>query len=250
MERNFSFETASVKSVRMKLTWAQLDIVPSKVDEFQFIIAGDDDSMEELRVELSGDGLVVAQPQLAYAKEILPRRRWLQVCMRVPAGFGGDMDIDTISGTVGASSFSGGNLSMTTVSGGLSVRDVQGTLLWLHTVSGTISGTNLTAERSNLRSISGSITLRNVRLETTKLLTISGNVLLDLAPGARVLDMQSVSGALCVTTDDRVRAALHSLSGQFIIEEGLQVESGGLEVSASSVSGDLAVKKRSSGEAQ
>lgn len=250
MERNLTFARDTAGRVRIKLSWAQADIVAAKGDDFQLIIAGDEDSVNELRVEQADGELVVAQPQLAYAKEILPRRRWLQICLRVPQTWKGDLDIDTVSGTVSVHDITGDELTITTVSGSMSVRDVTSTRLGLHTVSGAISGEHITADRTSLRGVSSKATLSGATLRTTKVFTISGSITLDLESGSRSLDMQSVSGSLCVETDSPVKAALHSLSGQFLLSDDVQSATEGtplsetLDISASSVSGDLAVKRR------
>ena len=245
MERNDTFSSANIKRVRMKLTWAQLEVVSTKGDDFHLIIAGDDESVEELRIEQGSQDLTVAQPQLGYAKEILPRRRWMQICLRMPEKWRGDLDADSVAGTIGAHGIDAGDISLTTVSASLNVQDVQGSMLYLHTVSGTIAGSVLRARRGNLRSISGDISITDATFEATKVFTISGKVLLGLNMGSHAVDTQSVSGSLCVETDSPVKASLHSLSGQFLRDDAVP-QSGDslLEITASSVSGDLAVRKR------
>lgn len=243
MEHNHTFSGESIRRVRLKLTWAQVELDVTKSTDFQLIVAGDDESAEELRVEQAGDGLTVAQPQLAYAMEILPRRRWLQVCLRVPAAWRGELDANTMAGTMSARTFAGTDVSLTTISGSMNVRDVQADILWLHTVSGTVSGSGISAKRCNLRSVSGQMKLSDVAFEKTKFFSVSGDVELAMRPGARSLDGQSVSGSLCVETDGPVKAALHSLSGQFLLDDSLE-QGNGLEITASSVSGDLAVKRK------
>lgn len=245
MERNLSYSGDDIKRVRAKLTWAQLELDVYKGDGVHLIIAGDTESVEELRVEQHGDDLSFAQPQLAYAKELLPRHRWLQIVLSVPKTWRGDMDIDTISGTISAHSFAGTDVSLTCVSGSMSVRDVEANLLFLHSVSGAIAGSNLRANRGNLRSVSGAIHLQNACFGATKAFTVSGDVSLELLSGSRTLDMQSVSGAMSVLTEGPARAALHSLSGRFLLDDDvLPATTGGLEISASSVSGSLAVKRK------
>lgn len=244
MEHNHVYPAQAISQVRIKLTWAQLELDATKASDFQLIVAGDDESVEELRVEQTGDGLTIGQPQLAYAMEILPRRRWLQICLRIPEAWRGELDANTVAGTVSARKFAGTDVSLTTVSGSMNVRDMQADILWLHTVSGAVSGKNLTAKRCNLRGVSGQMKLTEVAFEKTKVFTVGGSVELSMLPGARSLDGQSVSGSLCVETDGPVKAALHSLSGQFLLDDSFKQQNEGMEISVSSVSGDLAVRKR------
>lgn len=243
MERNHTFSHAGIDRARLKLTWAQLEIITTKAEDFQLIVSGDDESVEELRIENEGGQILVAQPQLGYAKEILPRRRWLQICLRVPAGWHGDVDADTVSGPISARDLTGGDLSLSTISGALNVRNLHGALLWLHTVSGAIAGALLYAGRCNLRSVSGDIALTEVKADTVKLFTVSGDAMLALLPGKVTLDGQSVSGNFVVETEGPVRASLHSLSGQYLLDDTLSTGDGGINITVSSVSGDLAIRK-------
>lgn len=242
MENNYTYEGSGIRRVRLKLTWAQAEVVPATAGQFQLIIAGDDDSVEELRIEQNDGDLFVSQPQLAYAKEILPRRRWMQICLRVPETWEGDLDVDTVAGSVGVHSVKGADVTIGSISGSLNTRDIKGNAIWLHTVSGGISAENLCAKKGNLRSVSGDMSVQNAAFEYTKVFTISGDVTLTLGASCRMLESQSVSGSVSIETAGPVRAALHSLSGQYILGEGLEAAEGGLTINASSVSGDLAVK--------
>lgn len=244
MERNVAFPSKDTCLVHLKLTWAQAEVVSTKSDQFQLLIAGDDDSIEELRIEQSGEDLIVAQPQLAYAKEILPRRRWLQICLRMPEDWRGDLDVDTIAGTVGAHGIQAGDISLSTVAGSMNVYDIVADRLSMHSVTGAISGRNLRAKRGTLRSVSGAIAAEGVRFPVTKVFTVSSSVTLQLESGCKTVDAQSMSGSLTIYTNEPVRAALHALSGQFIREEDVADAPGGIEVSATSVSGDLAIKRK------
>lgn len=243
MEKNRTFSPKDVERIRIKLSWAQVEVDAAKADEFQLLIAGDDESVEDLRIEVQSGRLFVSQPQLSSAMD-LPRRHWLQIYLRVPPGFAGDLDIDTVSGTVNVHGLSMGEMMLTTVAGAISIREVEASALWLHTVSGAISGSALKAKRCNLRSVSSGIDLSDAALMQTKLFTASGDIRLALAQTSQTLDGQTVSGSVCVMTDGPVRAALHSLSGQFVVTDGVPMGEGALEVTISSISGDLMIKGR------
>ncbi len=251
MERNLSFPRDSIARVRVKLTWAQVEAVSGGPDAFDVLIAGDEDSVEELRVEQTGDDLSIAQPQLAFAKEILPRRRWLQICLRVPAAWKGDLDIATISGSLGAHGIAGDEVTLTTVSGPIHAHDIVSGHFAMHTATGTLAGDTIQANHCYIRTVSGRVAVAEARFTSAKVFTVSGEVSLALADGAKTLDLQSVSGAMRVETDTPVLAALHSLSGQLSLDESLAARDGIienvkniLEITASSVTGDLAVRRR------
>ena len=250
MEKNLSFSESTATRVRAKLTWAQFEIVSSHAAQVDVFIAGDDESVEELRVEQSENGLVIAQPQLAYAKEILPRRHWLQICLRLPQEFSGSLDVDTVSGAVGAHGVAGAGVSIATVSGQINARDVRADHLRLRTVSGALVGADLAADRGSMRTVSGAVKANGVSMRTAKVFTVSGEVALALSSAGESLDMQSVSGMLYVETDGPVRASLHSLSGQFLLDDDLLPGRGTaqeqpliMKITASSVSGDLTVRR-------
>lgn len=248
MEKNFTFSQRAIERLRVKLTWAQLELVSAKADEFQLIIAGDNDSVNELHIEQTGEDLMVAQPQLAYAKEILPRNRWLQICVCVPESWHGEIDTDSISGTIGARDIAAGDLALSTFAGSMNARGLRADKLWLHTVSGTLTGNGLRAKRMNLRSVSGEINMTDMNAATVKLFTVSGEMNLDMADGTQNIEAQSGSGALTIVAGGAVRAVLHSLSGQYSIEDGEPAEGGSLVVTATSVSGDLTIKRRRNGQ--
>lgn len=249
MEKNLSFPMDDVRRVRVKLTWAQLEIVETTGAQMQVFVAGDDDSVEELRIERQEEGVRIAQPQIGYAKEILPRRRWLQVCVRLPSQWRGEIDVDTVAGLVSAHGFNGSDVTVSSVSGAVNVQDGQARTIALHAVSGTVSGTSLKADRCSLRTVSGDIRLDGGSFRDIKLFTVTGDTTLILDDGCRTLDSQSVSGSVCVETMSLVKASLHSLSGQFLLEDDMLAKEDAkdvpvLDISASSVSGDLAVKRR------
>ncbi|MCL1965151.1 MAG: DUF4097 family beta strand repeat-containing protein [Firmicutes bacterium] len=244
MEQNLTFPSAQVQRVRMKLAWAQVEIVTGEEDVHQVFIAGDDESVAEMRNELDGGEIIVVQSQRAYAKEVLQRSRWLQICLRLPRGFAGDIDVDTVTGTIGAHKIAGGEIALTTVSGAIRAKGVTGERISLHTVSGAVVGDSLHARRGGFRSVSGMITLENVALDAMKVFTVSGGVKLSLLAGCRTLDLQSISGASCVAVEGPAKASMGSLSGQFVLSEEVKEAPGCLEISASTVSGNLVIKRK------
>lgn len=245
MEKNFTFSSSAIERLRIRLTWAQLELLPCDADEFQLIIAGDDESIDDLRIEQTGDDLIVAQPQITYAKDLLPRRRWLQICICVPEAWQGKVSVDTVSGIIGAHGVSAAEISLTTVSASLNVQNLAAEeALVLHSVSGAVSANTLQSRRCSLRTVSGDIKATGFSVREAKLFTVSGNVEMDVEPEGRNIDGQTVSGSVLVRTNQNVKATLHSLSGQYTFGEREATEDSTLEISITSVSGNLTVETK------
>lgn len=88
MERNLSFDTEELTSIAVRLGWAQLEMFADEVDKVQVMAAGDDSSVEDLRIAVKDGILTVEQPQYGLSLNIM-ESRWLQVCVRVPSQWPG-----------------------------------------------------------------------------------------------------------------------------------------------------------------
>ena len=84
MERNLSFDTEGLEKIAVHLGWAQLEMFADEVDKVQVMAAGDDSSVEDLRIAVKDGCLTVEQPQYGISLNIM-ECRWLQVCVRVPS---------------------------------------------------------------------------------------------------------------------------------------------------------------------
>ena len=56
MERNLSFDTEGLENIAVHLGWAQLEMFADEVDKVQVMAAGDDSSVEDLRIAVK-DGM-------------------------------------------------------------------------------------------------------------------------------------------------------------------------------------------------
>lgn len=138
--------------------------------------------------------LGISQPAL----QSMAHKRWLQICVRVPQAWSGDIDVDSVSGTVGAHGLDGGELVFATVSGPIHLEDMRARLLRLRTVSGAIAGVGIDTERLAVRTAAGQIGLREMRFDSARAFTVSGTTELMLREGCGTLELQSVSGAVSV----------------------------------------------------
>lgn len=246
MEKNLSFPAEQVQSVRVKLTWAQVEVITGSSDAFHVHIAGHEESVDEINVEMMNNALLIAQPQYTVAKEMMPRKRWLQIYLRVPEGWNRDMDIATVSGILGVRKVNGDDIALTTVSGQMNIQHVSAGHLGIRSASGAVSGDAVAVKHLYIRTISGKVALSDVQSTTCKVFTVSADVSLKLGKGGRSLDMQSISGNINLEVEGAIKeASLHSLSGQFILSDEMQKSEDGLDITSSSISGSLSVKGRS-----
>lgn len=70
MERNLSFDTEGLEKIAVHLGWAQLEMFADEVDKVQVMAAGDDSSVEDLRIAVKDGCLTVEQPQYGLSLKI------------------------------------------------------------------------------------------------------------------------------------------------------------------------------------
>lgn len=245
MEKNLSIPQDQVKNVRVKLTFAQIEVITGASDAFQIHIAGHEESVNDINVTIANEELTIAQPQYTVAQEIMPLKRWMQMYLHIPDGWDGDVDIATVSGTLSARKVSADEIALTTVSGPIHMQHVTGKHMGIRSVSGAVTGEFITAKHLYIRTVSGKVTLTGAQTTAGKVFSVSADVHLGLASSARSLDTQSVSGDINIEVDGPIKSAsLHSLSGQFIQAEDLLKNDDGVDISSSSISGSLSVKMK------
>lgn len=118
MERNMSFDGGSLDGVAVHLAWGQLEIFADDVDRIQVMAAGDDGSVNDLRIGEKEGWLVVEQPQYGLSLNIT-ESRWLQICVRMPKEWKKTIACNTISGLLSARGLRAKSLTLETVSGDL-----------------------------------------------------------------------------------------------------------------------------------
>jgi DUF4097 and DUF4098 domain-containing protein YvlB len=146
-----------------------------------------------------------------------------------------------------------GPVKVNTVSGKMELADLTGELR-LNTVSGKISGQHL-AGPLHLDTVSGRVELENSSLPSAEATTVSGGMELQTSLGNGPYRFNSVSGnvELLLPADTHCSAELHAISGTITTKfpvtttsrhngsQTLEVQGGGVKVSAHSVSGNLSL---------
>lgn len=214
MERNQSFEVEGLSSIGVHLAWAQLEIFADDVDKIQVMAAGDDSSVNDLRIEARENQLLVEQPQYGLSFNIT-ESRWLQVCVRVPKHFDGRIRLNTISGLLSARKLSANEILLETVSGDLRALKLTAQALTLKTVSGDARGEEIAAERVSMRSVSGNIILDALNAQTLKCNSVSGEQTYNMNGHFQSVEVTAVSGNVIITAPvEGMNVSLRSISGR------------------------------------
>lgn len=169
-----------------------------------------------------------------------------------------------LSGVSAALSLEGvqGRLELSTVSGDMQLAGLAGSLD-VNSVSGSVSGAELAGEMK-LRTVSGDVRLESSQLSSIEANTVSGDIHLQSPLGSGPYNFHSVSGnvVLDVPDDTACRVELSTVSGdvhtklpgaQHGKQRGhawVEVGSGGAQITANSISGDVRIASPSGEAAQ
>lgn len=238
MDRNETFPALNLSGLEVNMAWGSLEIGMAAGEDFQILIAGDENSCENMRVEQDKGALLIEQPALGLTYKI-NRPMWLQVSVLIPASWKGTVDLSTVSGRLSADTVSGSDIRLESVSGSIRVRNVCGIAVKVITVSGDIDVASLDCESCTLRTVSGDIRMNNAAASSWKLTAASGDMTLNLLQPFEKLSGSTVSGNVMITVPlDRVDAHVRSVSGR-IRTNRIFITDGAPRISMSTVSGDL-----------
>ncbi|MEG0269347.1 MAG: DUF4097 family beta strand repeat-containing protein [Clostridia bacterium] len=240
MERNLSFETEKLSEIAVHLAWAQLEIFADDVEKIQVMAAGDENTTNDLRIEVKDNVLLVEQPQYGISFNITDSK-WLQVCVRVPRTWKKLIRCNTISGLLSARKLSGSEIALDTVSGDVQALKLTSPQMFVRTVSGDVRGEELTAERLNVRSVSGNMALDALSVGSLHGGSISGEQIYNMLGSFERVDVTAVSGNVMITSPvDEMSVSLRSISGRVRTEGVTITERAGLpSVRVTGVSADL-----------
>ncbi|MEG0767501.1 MAG: DUF4097 family beta strand repeat-containing protein [Clostridia bacterium] len=239
MERN-QFYSADLSVLQIKLAWGHLDIMADDVSEIQALIAGDDDTVQELQLRQEETRLCIEQPQYGLSLRI-NSGKWLQICLRIPKSWAGTLDANTISGALCARGIQCHEVILDTVSGAMHMQRVQADALTLRSVSGAITGSSLQATKSYFRTLSGDITLQDASLANVHTTTVSGDVSLLCKAPFEAWELQTISGAQrCNIPCAQVNVSLSSVTGKLSLQQITAGETGP-RISATTATGSLTV---------
>ena len=167
-------------------------------------------------------------------------------------GFEGEFSFNSVSGEMTLNNLTG-PVKAHSVSGKMELSDLTGEL-HLNTVSGKITGRHL-AGPLHLDTVSGRVEMENSNLPSADATTVSGGMELQTTLGEGPYRFNSVSGdvQLMLPPDTHCSAELRAISGSISTKlpatsvsrqngaQTIEVQGGGVKVSAHSVSGNLSL---------
>ncbi|MBR0575847.1 DUF4097 family beta strand repeat protein [Proteiniclasticum sp. BAD-10] len=177
----------------------------------------------------------------------------LDILLRVPASYAGDVELSNVSDEINVNGLNGGKITLANVSGDMILEEgtfehiafnsVSGTVISYssaksvtgETVSGNITATNI-GEHFNVKSISGTVNLKSsALLENSQADTVSGDMEVVVEnQGNLSYELTSVSGKLKAEHEGSVIQGDKSLSQNNT--------AGAVKVKLSSVSGKISLK--------
>lgn len=242
MERNESFETSSLNDLAVHLAWAQVEIFADEIERVQVLVAGDENSVRDLRITVEEGVLRVEQPQYGISLSLMDSH-WMQVCVRVPIGWTQKIHVNTISGPLTARGLNGSRIVLDAVSGDVRANRLTAKEISIKTVLGDIRADTLQADNLSVRTVNGNVSLDEVKTLTYRCTTVSGEQKMRLRGGFTLLDMRSVSGDVVLMTEvKRLNVSIRSLSGR-VSTEGVELteDRDAPSVRVTGVSADLKV---------
>ena len=245
MNRNEHYDPSLVTGFGIRLAWATLEMMTDDVKDLQLLVSGSQDDVDDLRISVENGRLSVSQPAYGLSTRIATER-WMQVTLRIPRDWRGDVQASTMTGLMQVHGLSGTDFSLTTVSGTLRVNGLSGMSVTLHTVSGLLDVCGITAEKGSLRTVSGDLSLYRGIFRQLKLTSVSGMIVAGFDEAFEALDINTVSGAMSVQAPImRAKIGLRSVAGK-LKTEGVENAEDGPVISANSVSGSLTVTRSGS----
>jgi hypothetical protein len=253
-----TFQVGSPARLKLSNIRGSVEILPGETGLLTVTAAKHADTglagRTKIAMSQSEDGTVVVETKhqdawWAFFTFSQPCRVDYQV--RIPAEC--ELDISCVSSTLAVRDLAG-KFKFSTVSGAVSLENLQGEMK-VSSVSGEVSGVKL-AGPLHLNTVSGEVRLVEASLPSADLTTVSGEMRLQTELTTGPYRFHSVSGAvwLSVPPDTRCSLELQSISGGLHVNlpvthrktsgghSSIDVQGGGVKVTANSVSGAVFVE--------
>ncbi len=238
MNRNESFSALTVTHLIVHLAWATLEIISDDVEELQLLISGDAHDVSELKISCENGLLLCEQPTYGINMK-LTTERWMQIFIRVPRSWKGEVEASTISAPLSARDLTGTDLTLETVSGDLRTSGMRFLTVSLRSVSGAVNASRLAGDRLTLRSVSGGMSASECTFAAYRINAVSGDTLLSASEPFDRLDATTVSGSVRLSAPmDQADIVLRAISGR-VRTGGVSIVEGAPPVCVTSVSGDI-----------
>ncbi len=202
MERNNRYAAAEIKEVQVHLAWAQLSAVTADIDDIQVLVAGDDRSVNEMQIAIKEGALTVEQPQFGLSLDVM-QGKWMQVCLRMPEKFEGNVVLSTITGLITVRGIKADKLSVDTVNGDLRVTSVAASEIRMASVTGEICAGSLSGESLKIRAVNGKVDVQDASFDLVKTSSVAGKQKLVFVKPFVTMEARSVSGKIHVYAASR-----------------------------------------------
>lgn len=241
MERNLSFDYKLIKEIKINTSWPQIEVFSNETNEIQVVIAGDNKTVAQIKVELDKDELIIEQPKYGINLNIA-EGSWMQILLHLPKAYKGEIDVSSILGNINIRGFEGEELSLDSISGNIILDNIAVEYLKAKNISGSITIKNIKCEKLKLRTVSGNIIAENIDADDIKLSGVSGKQSLEIVNNFKKLDIVSVTGDVeIVQPAEFVYAKLKALHGELLLDN--VKEGNGPKLSATSVTGKVKIKR-------
>lgn len=247
MNRNEFLEALPITRITLKLIGATLEVCTDNIDDIHVMVSGADRDVENLRIAVQSDQLLVEQPATSLAKNPIGTS-WMQLTIRLPRAWKGRIDGRTVSGWINARSLTGADILLESVSGMITATDVSFITISMKAVTGDVKLVSAACERCTLASTSGDVRAEAVSLRTCSVTNITGNAALSLVSPFEEITATSVTGDVAIDAPiDACDAVLRSVAGR-IRTSGVSIEDGAAKVRVTTVSGGLDITRAEIGE--
>lgn len=247
MNRNEFLEALPITRITLKLIGATLEICSDDIDDIHVMVSGADRDVENLRIAVQADQLIVEQPATALAKNPVGTS-WMQLTIRLPRTWKGRIDGRTVSGWINARSLTGADLALESVSGMITATDMDFITISLKAVTGDVKLIHAGCEKCTLASTSGDVRAEAVSLLQCGVTNIAGNAALSLVSPFEEITATSVTGDVVIDAPvEACDAVLRSVAGR-IRTSGVSIVEGAAKVRVTTVSGGLDITRVEIGE--
>ncbi len=247
MNRNEFLEALPITRITMKLIGAALEICTDDIDDIHVMVSGADREVENLRIHVQADQLIVEQPATALAKNPVGTS-WMQITLRLPYTWKGRIDGRTVSGWINARSLAGSDLTLESVSGMITATDLEFFTISLKSVTGDVKLVHAGCDKCTMVSTSGDVSAAGVSLQSCGVTSITGNTALSLLSPFEEITATSVSGDVSIDAPIEVcDAVLRSVAGR-IRTSGVSILEGAAKVRVTTVSGGLDITRTDGAE--
>lgn len=243
MNINRFFQAMTLSRLSVRLTNATLEIYADDIEDVHVMVSGGTEEVEALRINLSGDALVLEQPVTATAKAAAVATSWMQVAVRIPRSWKGRIEARTVTGWMNLRGLNGSDLALDTVSGLISATDLNFISAAFRAVIGDVKLNHVHLEKCTMASTSGDLTAVAAALGSVTASTVTGQIALGLVEPFAEITMNTVTGDLCLDVPmEECDAVLRSVSGR-IHTSGVFIQEGAPKLRATTVSSDLDITR-------